>query len=210
MSERTVTSVLSDAVATLQTAELGLADLTGVDPRRRMSGLRNVAVFGRAVTNVLQNLRSVVGAQVFNEWYAPLQEKMREDELLRYFYKLRSEVLKEGTLETNTSTYIASLNSGDLRPITQNPPPGAKGFFVIDALGGSGWEVELPDGSVVKYYIALPDHVQNQITTHFYFKDAPRMHGGQTLQDTSVEELARLYIEYLRKLVTNAKSEFDI
>ena len=85
MSERTVASVLDDAAQTLQTAEWGLADLTGADPRRRMSGLRNLVVFGRAITNVLQNLRTVVGVQAFNEWYEPLQEVMREDELLKYF-----------------------------------------------------------------------------------------------------------------------------
>jgi hypothetical protein len=61
MSERTADSVLNDAAQTLETADWGLADFTGPDPRRRMPGLRNLVVFGRAMTNALQNLRSVVG-----------------------------------------------------------------------------------------------------------------------------------------------------
>lgn len=68
MTDRTIASVLADADETLQTAEWGLADLTGPDPRRRRSGLRNVVTFGRAFTNVLQNLRSLVGREAFDEW----------------------------------------------------------------------------------------------------------------------------------------------
>ena len=110
---------------------------------------------GRAVTNVLQNLRSVVGTQVFDEWYGPLQEEMRNDELLRYFYQLRSEILKEGTLQTFNSMHM-SFNSRDLQPILQNPPPGAKGFFIGDQLNGGGWEVELPDGSTSNTTLRFP------------------------------------------------------
>jgi hypothetical protein len=209
MAERTVASVLDDAAQTLQTAEWGLADLTGVDPRRRMSGLRNLVVFGRAVTNVLQNLRTVVGVQGFNEWYEPWQEKMRKDELLRYFYQLRTEILKEGVLQTATSVHIANLNTRDLLPAMQNPLPGAKGFFIGDQLNGSGWEVELPDGSITKYYVMLPDGVQSQITMRFHFANAPRAHGGQPLQDSSVEQLAQLYITYLQNLLAEARAQFS-
>lgn len=42
----------------------------------------------------------------------------------------------------------------------QNPPPGAKDFYLTDELGGSSWEVELPDGSTTKYYAQLPDGIQ--------------------------------------------------
>jgi hypothetical protein len=209
MTDRTVASVLDDAAQTLQTAEWGLTDFTGADPRRRTSGLRNLVVFGRAVTNVLQNLRTVVGVQAFNEWYEPWQEKMRKDELLKYFYQLRTEILKEGALKTTTSVHIANLNTRELQPLMQNPPPVAKGFFIGDHLNGSGWEVELPDGSVVKYYVMLPNSVQNQITMRFHFPDAPRTHDSHSLQDPSVEQLAQLYIRYLQNLVAEARTRFN-
>jgi hypothetical protein len=73
-----------------------------------MPGLRNLIVFGRAVTNILQNLRSVVGAKTFDEWYMPLQEEMRDDELLKYFYELRTEILKEGSLQQQSAATAMS------------------------------------------------------------------------------------------------------
>ena len=76
-----------------------------------------LVVFGRAVANVLQNLPSTVGVEAFNEWYEPIQTQMREDLLLRFFYRLRSEILKQGTLHTSTSIYISHLNTSDLQPL---------------------------------------------------------------------------------------------
>jgi len=174
-----------------------------------MSGLRNLVVFGRAMTNVLQNLRSVVGKVEFDKWYESWQESMRSDELLRYFYQLRTETLKQGTLQTTTSTFINRLDTRDLQPLMQNPPPGARGFFIGDQLNDNGWEVELSDGNVVKYYVSLPDSVQEQVTGRFHFLDAPESHGGQTLQDTSVEHLAQLYVEYLQNLLAEARTHFN-
>lgn len=56
----------------------------------------------------------------------------------------------------------------------QNPPPGARGFFLADEVGGSGWEIEMPDGRVEKFYVGLPESLK--ITTWFEFPDAPREH----------------------------------
>ena len=47
--------------------QIRLAGLQSTDPRTRIDSVRNVIVFGRAVTNVLQNLRSTEG--MFDEWY---------------------------------------------------------------------------------------------------------------------------------------------
>jgi hypothetical protein len=56
--------------------------------------IKHIAVYGRATTNVLQNLRGVVAG--FDEWYAPIREWMEGDPLMKYFYKLRTRILKEG------------------------------------------------------------------------------------------------------------------
>ena len=178
-SPRDASAILQDAAETLRTAEWGLADLLGKDPRRRMPGLRNLIVFGRAVTNVLQNLRSVVGKENFDAWYSERQDEMRRDELLRYFYERRSEVLKEGTLgQVGSSVYIEELNSAELQPLMQNPPPGARGFFIGDQLGGSGWEVALPDGTTDKYYVALPEDLSRRIKTALHFRTPHPRTGG--------------------------------
>ena len=111
-SHRTTTDIIRSAEETLKTAEQGLEDLIKGPPERKLSGLRNLIVFGRAVTNILQNLRSIESD--FDAWYER--------------YRIPEDLTRFGP-----------------------PPPNAKGFFIGDNLGGSGWEVKLPDGSIEKY-----------------------------------------------------------
>ncbi|HDD44713.1 MAG TPA: hypothetical protein ENG63_07635 [Candidatus Desulfofervidus auxilii] len=99
-SHCTTTDIIRSAEETLKTAEQGLEDLIKGPPERKLSGLRNLIVFGRAVTNVLQNLRSIESD--FDAWYERYREEMKNAPLMRYFYKLRSKILKEGLLETVT------------------------------------------------------------------------------------------------------------
>jgi hypothetical protein len=194
-----VSAILDQAAQTLGTAQLGLKDIASDDPERRAAGIRNVLVFGRAVTNVLQRLRSHVDG--FDEWYAPWQTEMAGDPLLRYLYKLRSDVLKRGVLPTSTGLHIKHFHTGQIPP----PPPGAKSFFMGDQLGGSGWEVELPDGTIEKRYIAVPPEIAESWLT---FPDAPDDHLGQPVNDKSPGHICSLYIDYLKRLLADARSSF--
>ncbi|OAQ20169.1 hypothetical protein TDIS_1671 [Thermosulfurimonas dismutans] len=124
---------------------------------------------------------------------------------MKYFYKLRSKILKEGLLETSTRIYIRQLQIPEDLTRFGPPPPNAKGFFIGDKLGGSGWEVQLPDGSIEKYYVELPQDI-GFVSLHF--PDAPKCHLGQEINDTSIPNLAKLYIDYLRHLVMAAKEKF--
>ncbi len=82
-------AVLREAKVTLETARLGLEDfLHGLTPGRRIAGLRNVVVWGRAVTNVLQNTRTF-DRDRFDSWYAPHQAAMRENPDFKYLVDLR-------------------------------------------------------------------------------------------------------------------------
>jgi hypothetical protein len=78
---------------------------------------------------------------------------------------------------------------------------------VGDKVGGSGWHVELPDGSSTRYYVQLPPTVDVQWTLHL--PDSPREHRGQPLHDTSIQSLAQLYIAYLEELVSEARAKFS-
>lgn len=207
MTERDADAVLRDAEATLETARLGLADLTGPDARRYMPGLRAVVTFGRAVTNVLQNLRTALEVREFNEWYEPLQDEMRQDPLLRYFYLLRTEVLKEGTLQVGMSGEFDQVGLDDVQDLMQNPPPGARSFFIEGGQRG-GWRVELPDGTIAMYYVELPDHIKTTVAGKFHFADPPLTHLGEALLDTSVAALAQHYITYMEHLVADATARF--
>jgi hypothetical protein len=203
-SNRTTTDIIRSAEDTLKTAIEGLEDLDKGPQERKLSGLRNLVVFGRAVTNIIQNLRSK--EPDFDTWYEKYQEEMKRDPLMKYFYELRSKILKEGVLKTSTGIFIRQLkipeDLGRLGP----PPPNAKGFFVGDSLGGSGWKVQLPDSSTEKYYVEIPSDIAS-VSVHF--PDAPKYHLGKEIKDTSVPNLAKLYINYLRRLVAAAKEKFE-
>jgi hypothetical protein len=202
-SNRTTLDIIRSAEDTLKTAIQGLEDLVKGPQERKLSGLRNLVVFGRAVTNIIQNLRST--EQDFETWYKKYQEEMKSDPLLKYFYELRSKILKEGVLKTLTKVFIRKLEVPKDLAGFGTPPQNAKGFFIGDTLGGSGWEVELPDGSLEKYYVELPSDI-GSISVHF--PDAPNYHLGKEIEDTSITKLAKLYINYLRNLIIAAKDRF--
>jgi len=202
-SNRTTTDIIRSAEETLKTAEQGLEDLIKGPSERELSGLRNLIVFGRAVTNILQNLRST--EPDFDTWYKRYREEMGNDPLMKYFYELRSKTLKEGLLETSTHTYIRQLRIPEDLARFGPPPPNAGGFFIGDNLGGSGWKIQLPDGSIEKYYVELPSDI-GSVSLHF--PDAPKYHLGQEINNTSSPNLAKLYIDYLYQLVIAAKEKF--
>jgi hypothetical protein len=87
-----------------------------------------------------------------------------------------------------------------------NRPPGAKAYFIGDRLGGSGWEIELPDGSVQNYYVKLPPELGIQFSLHL--PEPPTEHFGKPLADTSIQNLSRLYVDYLSGLVVDAEKHF--
>jgi hypothetical protein len=94
-----------------------------------------------------------------------------------------NEALKEGRSEVGSSVYVEHLDTRDLAPIRENPPFGAKEFFVGDGTGGSGWHVELPDGSVEPYYVSLPPSVK--VEAWLTLPGAPGEHLGTRLEDRS-------------------------
>jgi hypothetical protein len=200
--KRETAEILRDAQETLKTAFVGLRDLIEGPPPRKTSGLRNVIVFGRAFTNVLQGLRSTEPG--FETWYKEYVDEMKNDPLMLYFYQLRSLILKKGILETGVRAYVKRLFPGDMARFGP-PPPFAKAFFIGDELGGTGWEIELPDGTKTKYYVEIPSEI-GSVTLHF--PRPPDRHLGKKINDTSVENLSRLYLGYLDRMSEDAKQKF--
>lgn len=195
--------ILRNAEDTLKTAELGLVLLAKGPTAARISGLRNIVVFGRAFTNVLQNLRSI--EPQFDEWYTTYANEMSADPLLRYFYEMRSEILKQGRLRVAISANIQRLNGSELVARFGPAPPNAKAFFVGDSNGGTGWEIAMPDGSTEKYYVDLPSDI-GTVTVHF--SNAPTVHLGCDIAEQSVVEMCHLFLGYLRRMLAAARKEF--
>jgi hypothetical protein len=200
---RNAADVLRKARETLGAAEQGLRDLDEALPPRRINGIRNVAVFGRAVTNVLQTLRDV-DRNKFNQWYEPFEAQMQKDPLMRYFYKLRTEILKEGGPDTPKATGVIGdrFHSGVLM---SNPPPGAF-EWVLDGWGAA-WLVRLPDGSIERYLIEVPEGMIKR--SELRMPNPPTQHLGQPVADTTVQGLCKLYVHYLSRLVDSAEEEFS-
>lgn len=165
--------------------------------------MRNVVIWGRATTNVLQQLRRATG--FFDEWYDAWRREMESDPLLKYLYKLRNRMLKAGELAVTSHTYISRLTSRDIPP-RSTWPPGADDFFIGDQLGGSGWTVRLPDGSLTKVYVRLPEEVGR---SWLELAGVPDSHLGTPINDRSVKAICDLYVVYLRRFVEDAEQTFS-
>ncbi len=128
---------------------------------------------------------------------------MEEDPLMKFFYRLRSKILKEGALDVLQVTDLRQVQMPDDLTQFGPSPPNAKRWFVGG--NGVGWVVELPDGAEEHFYITLPTHM---VSIERYFNDAPSCHLGQVIEDKSIERLSAMYLDYLRKIIESAKGEF--
>lgn len=198
-----ISGIIQKAEETLQTAKFGFDDLSARDRSRRLSGLRNLVVFGRSVTFVIQNLKTPVGSESFEQWYRPHREKMQADPLMKYFVTLRNEILKQGRLPIGTSASIENFSSSDISRLG-TPPPGASSFFIGDHLGGSGWIIELPDGTTEKYYVQIPVSMA-KVQQHFTELPVPET---DDLKRKPVEELCEYYLAELEKVIDDARRVF--
>lgn len=127
---------------------------------------------------------------------------MKSDVLMKYFVTLRNEILKQGKLPVSTSALI-NINPGDMAKLG-TPPPGAKGFFIGDQAGGSGWEIELPDGTTEKYYVEIPQSMA-RVQQHFSELPVPE---DDELKRKSIEDLCAYYLDKLENILDSARSCF--
>jgi len=203
MAQPSTKEIMRRVRETLDSAKLGLADIKR-DPARRHSGLRNLVVFGRAVTNVLQNLRA--SEKDFESWYKPYVQEMKTDALMKFFYELRTRILKRG--ETGVANYLHIKELQFPRDMAKfgPPPKNAKSFFMGDQTGGTGWEVEVQPGVTEKYYVDLPAEVG---VAGLYFHDAPGIGKERDVNAADVIALSERYIAYLDNLVGAAEHRFS-
>lgn len=201
---RTPAEVIEAAKAIRANVQRGLADVDSVDVTHRQAGLLNVIVFGRAVTIALQRLKNVTDDWV--QWWA--ERCPPKDPLHGYINDLRNRILKQGELpHTANSTYIASF-SGNPFTILEPPPPVGRirSMFLGDQLGGNGWEIELPDGRVERFYARVASGID--VTSSLDLPDAPDEFMGEPRTDKSVPVIVRRYVEWLESVVTEAEAHF--
>lgn len=168
----------------------------------QFAGLMNLAVFGRSVTLLLQNMRTL-DAEGFNAWYAPFETEMRGDELMQYFSKLRNEVLKEGPPRAQ----VGFLLKGPFVLSPSNGPPGTKSVGLT--MTGLVYNVALPDGTTQAYRAPFPPEARWTPTWHM--PNPPKSHLGIPLLDpvdTDIVALATKYMLYLKNLTDQAAAHF--
>lgn len=174
-----IKTALDNAVQTLEFARLGLDDATAINPSRKLAGVANVATWGRSVTYAVQKIRKW-DKSYFDKWYTPYKDEMSTDPLMSYFADMRNDLIHVGGMAiAGSSVTIGAKGPVSLDEIVSSfgpPPPGVISTFIGDHLGGSGWEVQLQDGTVGKHYATIPDSVDIQSATHF--EDPPTEHLG--------------------------------
>lgn len=200
-STKTTVEVLKNAEEILSTARLGFDDLKSKDKNRRMSGLRNLIVFGRSVTFVIQNLSSI--EPNFSKWYETIQSELKSDPLMKYFVDVRNNILKQGKMEVSTSTHLKSFSPSDINKLKPRPS-GATSFFMGDEIGGSGWIIPLADGTEEKFYIDVPSSIAE---VKQVFPDLPESVDA-SIKRKSIEELCELYLQKLESIIDRARLEF--
>lgn len=130
-------NAMTRAGTMLQLVELGLADIDdpAMEYLRIMRGLYNIAVFGRAVTNALQGLRTY-DRQAFDEWYEPWRAEMQDDPLCRFFYELRTDLLKKTGIRFGIVLGAAGQNvpaAGDIKVYNVALPTMHRGESIQDS-----------------------------------------------------------------------------
>lgn len=176
----------------------------------KTTNFTNLLIWSRILINETENLKSC-DRKKFEGWYAQYRRELfgdgshGPDPLLDYFIQARNQLEHQGIIKVGWSINIHHLNiPGDL--LKYGPaPPGARGFFLGDQLGGIGWLVDLPNGSQAKYYVNLPkEFVESSLLPH----NPLLTHLMNNVQNTSVESLAEYYVRYIEEMVTSAGREF--
>lgn len=154
----------------------------GTDAARQLASIRQIVIECRRSTFVLQKLSSRV--LDWDKWWAPLQDVMRGDPLMRYFADLRTTIEKEGLpvvmaeiYDISTHVTIADVACGE----------DEFGIWVSGAMRAT----------------AIPGEVGQDLDPasialrNFRLPDPPLEHEGHPLTDLRLAVLADLAITYL-------------
>jgi hypothetical protein len=166
-----------------------------------------VVAWGRVTTATFRKLKAVPGHKV-SEWWLPFAEELHNDPEFLYLYDLRNDVEKAGTIgQVSGNVHIKHLDWSELAPLMANPPPYAKGFFMGDQWGGSGWQIELPDGRTEKFYVKIPADIAVSISISMHFTEATTSQ-HRPPPERPIEDVLTRYVDYLESILGSAIQAF--
>lgn len=186
----TTRQILGAMRGAFDTAQIGFLDLRDSDElARQLAGLRNVIVWGRTVTFIVQKLRSQ--EPDFDEWYLPIQEEMKGDPLLRWFHDLRTALLKEGLPEMRADLYLARDFAAPIAHVALGEDQ--FGIWVV----GPATDV-IPNGT----FVPREDMTSRNLrAVAIPGLPLPSSHLGENLADHKVIDLCHLYLIYLNERI---------
>jgi hypothetical protein len=122
MSSLAPSQTVTRAGTMLRMVQQGLRDMQETDQDRVLLGFLGIVVFGRSMTLVMQNLRTH-DRDAFDSWYAPWQEEMKADPLMRYFRDLRTKVIHKDVPAIGITLFGSGENVPPIGSITVDGLP---------------------------------------------------------------------------------------
>jgi hypothetical protein len=193
VQDKTSAEFVESAEDMLRLAEQGLEWLGSESTEKRLAGLRNILVFGRATLLSISALRRRHPG--FDDWYEQNWAAMRDDPEMKDLEAVRQLVVKD----TQSGAVITQLMVRSAGRAYGAPPKNARAFFTGDRLGGTGWEIVMPDGSVEKYYVSISESIRPR---GFGFRDEGTPDGS------CLEPMMGKYIAHLREMLRSATEHF--
>lgn len=193
MQDKTSAELVESAEDMFRLAEQGLEWLDSEATGKRLAGVRNILVFGRACLLSISALRRRHPG--FDDWYEQNWAGMRDDPEMKNLEGVRQFVMKD----TQPGAVITQLMVRSAGRAHGAPPKNARAFFTGDRQGGTGWEVVMPDGSVEKYYVAISESIR---PPGYGFRDEGTPAG------VCLEPMMGKYIAHLREMLRSATEHF--
>ena len=194
------TAIADEAFEHLQVARLGVRMIDD-GKGNSLVGLRNVAIFGRMVTFALNNLRSVY--EDFEDFDIKCKKICFDNEVSRYFYKLRNQITKQAKTPALQDFEVQSFDSRLKEHYFGPRPKNATGFVSGDITGGAYWSVDDGFGNTEKFYVTLPPGMLRGTTV------LPEFKNGAKAKEEAEKYVAHLYdyLTMIRKFIA-AKDQF--
>jgi hypothetical protein len=182
----TVLQILAECKSIVLATRRSIHDVEhSAQPGPQLASIRAAVVDIRRVTFVLQTLSSRV--EGFDDWYAPIQDSLRADPLMRYFVDLRNETEKRGLPGAVAELY--DLESGEAIADVAC----VEDQYGLAIRGALRSDVDLPGGELGGSY-----NLRN-----FRLPDPPRSHRGVELPDLRFATLAGLAVSCLEAQVVD-------
>lgn len=161
-------------------------------PGHQLGYIRVAVVDIRRVTFVLQTLSSRTAG--FDEWYAPIQDRLRADPLMRYFVELRNEIEKRGL--PGALAELFDVDSG----VSFADVACFEDEHGLAVSGAVRPEADVPSGE----FEGAPG------LRNFRLPDPPTTHQGVPLTDLRFASLATLALDFLEThVVQPASARFE-